>query len=62
MRRHLRDVLNDPTLAASLALCGRHTILERHTCAHRVDELLDILRELRPGLAAAPAHSMEVKP
>jgi spore maturation protein CgeB len=62
MRRHLRDVLNDPTLAASLALSGRHTILERHTCAHRVDELLDILRELRPGLAAAPAHSMEVKP
>jgi spore maturation protein CgeB len=62
MRRHLRDVLNDPTLAASLALSGRHTVLERHTCAHRVDELLDILRELRPALAAAAAHSMEVRP
>jgi spore maturation protein CgeB len=62
MRRHLRDVLNDPTLAASLALSGRHTVLERHTCAHRVDELLDILRELRPALGAAAAHSMEVEP
>jgi spore maturation protein CgeB len=62
MRRHLRDVLNDPTLAASLALNGRHTILERHTCAHRVDELLYILRELRPPIATAVAGSIEVKP
>jgi spore maturation protein CgeB len=33
-------VLGDPALAASLAERGRRTILARHTCAHRADELL----------------------
>jgi spore maturation protein CgeB len=49
MKRHLRDLLNDPALAAEIARSGRETILDRHTCAHRVDELLAIGREL--GLA-----------
>jgi spore maturation protein CgeB len=49
MKRHLRDLLNDPALAAEVARSGRKTILDRHTCAHRVDELLAIGREL--GLA-----------
>jgi spore maturation protein CgeB len=49
MKRHLRDLLNDPALAAEVARSGRETILDRHTCAHRVDELLAIGREL--GLA-----------
>ena len=39
-------VLCDADLAASLAHKGRSTILARHTCAHRVDELLAIEREL----------------
>jgi spore maturation protein CgeB len=47
MRRGLRAVLSDRELAASLAAHGRATILARHTCAHRVDELLTILTELR---------------
>src|SRR4051794_33631877 len=42
MRRALHDVLNDPGLAQSLIEHGRRTILARHTCAHRVDELLAI--------------------
>ena len=42
MRRHLRAVLDDPALAAELAEHGRRTVLARHTCAHRVDELLAI--------------------
>jgi spore maturation protein CgeB len=42
MKRCLREVLNDPDLARHLAERGRRTILERHTCAHRVDELLAI--------------------
>jgi spore maturation protein CgeB len=42
MRRQLRDVLRDAALAAALADSGRRTILERHTCAHRVAELFDI--------------------
>jgi spore maturation protein CgeB len=46
MTRHLRAVLRDPELAASLAAHGRNTILARHTCAHRVDELFAILTEL----------------
>jgi hypothetical protein len=35
-------------LARSLADHGRRTILARHTCAHRVDELLAIYAELAP--------------
>ena len=46
MRRHLRDVINDPALAGSLMQHGLRTIRERHTCAHRVDELLAICGEL----------------
>jgi spore maturation protein CgeB len=46
MRRHLRWLLDHPADAAALARAGRHTILERHTCQHRVDELLQILDEL----------------
>ena len=52
MRAHLRAVLSDEELARSLAAHGRETILARHTCGHRVDELLSILRELRPVDAA----------
>jgi spore maturation protein CgeB len=46
MVRHLRAVLADPQLAAELARSGLETIAARHTCAHRVDELLEICREL----------------
>ncbi|MDB5947623.1 MAG: a-glycosyltransferase, Glycosyltransferase Family 4-like protein [Ramlibacter sp.] len=48
MKQQLRAVLNDPQLAASLAQHGRRTILARHSCAHRVDELLEIYAELGP--------------
>jgi len=43
MTERLRDVLNDSALAAGLARSGLETIRARHTCAHRVDQLLDIL-------------------
>ncbi len=46
MKGHLRAILNDAELAQSLAEHGRNTILARHTCAHRVEELLGICREL----------------
>jgi spore maturation protein CgeB len=46
MRAHLAEVLRDRDLARHLAQHGRRTILERHTCGHRVDELLGIAREL----------------
>jgi spore maturation protein CgeB len=40
MKEQLYRVLSDRTLAASLARSGRETIEARHTCAHRVNELL----------------------
>ncbi|HZD86813.1 MAG TPA: glycosyltransferase [Gaiellaceae bacterium] len=49
MMRQLDRVLQDRELAAHLAEHGRATILARHTCAHRADELLAIAREPGPG-------------
>jgi len=54
MQRHLRDVQNDPALARSLAINGIETIRARHTCAHRVDELLDIYRGMKPAAIEEP--------
>jgi spore maturation protein CgeB len=53
MELHLREVLRDSALARELSRNGRETILGRHTCAHRVDELLGILSELGIGQAKA---------
>jgi spore maturation protein CgeB len=53
MREHLHDILDDEQLAGQLARRGRETILARHTCGHRVDELLTVCREL--GLPAGPS-------
>lgn len=50
MCSHMRALLNDPAMAAELAACGRETILARHTCAHRVDELLAIAETLSGDL------------
>jgi spore maturation protein CgeB len=44
MERSLRDVLNDRQLAAALAESGLETIREKHTCGHRVTELLNVYR------------------
>ncbi|HXH13015.1 MAG TPA: glycosyltransferase [Alphaproteobacteria bacterium] len=46
MQRHLQVLLADQAMARELAEHGRQTILSRHTCAHRVDELLAIHAEL----------------
>jgi spore maturation protein CgeB len=46
MRAHLRLVLSDDEVARTLAEHGLQTIRDRHTCAHRVDELLAICAEL----------------
>jgi spore maturation protein CgeB len=53
MAAQLRRVLVSEELARSLARHGRETILGRHTCAHRVDELLRILIEVPMERAAA---------
>jgi spore maturation protein CgeB len=54
MTRHIRAVLADPELARSLAENGLETIRARHTCGHRVDQLLDICAELGAGGARLP--------
>jgi spore maturation protein CgeB len=55
MCRHIRAVLADDALAAELAEHGRRRILARHTCAHRVDELLAIHASLNSPIMPARA-------
>lgn len=45
----LRLILHDQSVADELARNARATIVERHTCAHRVDELLALYAGLEPG-------------
>jgi spore maturation protein CgeB len=59
MKLHLRDLLHDPAMAAAIARSGLETIRDRHTCAHRVDELLAIDRQLR-GTSSRAGASLEV--
>jgi spore maturation protein CgeB len=50
MRTHLQTLRTDRAFAERLAKRGAEVILQRHTCAHRVNELLEIVAALRrPG-------------
>jgi spore maturation protein CgeB len=49
MRRHIKRLLDDPPFAEEIAERGHRALLRRHTCAHRVQELLGICRELGVG-------------
>ena len=54
MTAHLQRLRDEPGLAANLAAHGLATIRARHTCAHRVDELLAIMQRLHaPALEVA---------
>ena len=46
MKRLLQRVLSEPSFAEELATNGLTTIKQKHTCAHRVDELLGIYAQL----------------
>jgi spore maturation protein CgeB len=48
MKQCLQALLHDQALASALVDHGLRTILDRHTCLHRANELLDICAELRP--------------
>ena len=48
MTEALRRILNDGELRRSLTGNGLETIWQRHTCGHRVDELLEILAKISP--------------
>jgi spore maturation protein CgeB len=47
MRGHLEAVIGDAALRQHLVSNGLETIRTRHSCAHRVDQLLDIVARLR---------------
>ncbi len=56
MTAHLRALASDEALRTSLVQSGLQSILSRHTCAHRADELISIAAQLGVGAAcAAPA-------
>jgi len=60
MQRHLHAILTDPQLAASLSTHGVTTIRRRHTCAHRVDELLDVVAGIQATRAIRPSEAANV--
>jgi spore maturation protein CgeB len=47
MRLLLRDVIEDADRAEAIAEHGLATVRKRHTCAHRVDELFEIVSTVR---------------
>lgn len=54
----IAEVLKSAHLAQSLSQNGRKTILDRHTCAHRIDGLELILQELgMPNEKIFPIHN-----
>jgi spore maturation protein CgeB len=53
MARHLTALKADPELRADLVRSGLESIRARHTCAHRVDELLTIVARLRASTPMA---------
>jgi len=55
MTRHLVALMDDPLRARELAHHGHQTILSRHTCAHRVGELLAIYAQVAEGTREAVA-------
>ncbi len=57
MRDHLARLLADPDLRRAQAARALATIRARHTCAHRVDELLAIHRQVRASIAPAPTFA-----
>jgi spore maturation protein CgeB len=59
MEREISALLAEPDRADTLARQGRETILARHTCAHRVDELMSIVGELSGTSELAPQETVE---
>ena len=62
MAATLRMLLADPAMRQAFARAGRETVLARHTCAHRVDELLGIVARRRPGSTRAELTVAEAAP
>jgi spore maturation protein CgeB len=62
MRQCLRTLLDDAQLARAIAANGLQTIRGRHTCAHRIDQLLQIVARLNATAGVqlpAPSSTQE---
>ncbi|MFZ5997570.1 MAG: CgeB family protein [Nitrospirota bacterium] len=57
MKRCLKALLQDREMARALSEHGLKTIRERHTCAHRIDELLSIYKELEGEHKSTPQRT-----
>ncbi len=53
MAQAMRDLIENPTDGAAKARSGLRTIESRHTCAHRVTELIVIVEQVRCATRAA---------
>ncbi len=62
MERHLAALRDDPDLRAALTAHGLATIRARHTCAHRVDELMAVLAVLQAPATASGAAPSTIAP
>ncbi len=60
MQQRIEQLLGDEDRARDLAQHGRHTILDRHTCAHRVDELMDIAHQLGLITGERATHHLDL--
>ncbi|HEU5078953.1 MAG TPA: glycosyltransferase [Opitutaceae bacterium] len=56
MKRALQSLMENPAKRRTLATNGLETIRARHTCAHRVNELLEIYHQLEPSRPREPAR------
>ena len=45
MREHLQMLLSDEGMMSRQAASGLETILAKHTCAHRVNQLLEVIKQ-----------------
>ncbi len=57
MKKHLERVLQDRAFARGMAACGHRRVLARHTCRHRADQLLGIIREIQSWQSERRARS-----
>jgi spore maturation protein CgeB len=55
----LRDVIAEPSVGRALAQSGLETIRARHTCRHRVDELMAILIQIGSAHVAKQLGALE---
>ncbi len=55
MKKQMQAVTTDFALARSLVAQGLETIQKRHTCGHRVSELLSIIKETGAEACASPS-------